>query len=205
MRRVQRDAFVFGEEQLLDEPAVELADVESPGPVSPPGAGPAVEAEGPGTGWLGAESADHRLARVLSLDNPLRLGMLLAYVAAGVGIVAAIFGAGQGARESSRQAPVVEAPRGSTVRVPAVRRVPSEKPPSSRGSRSSEKERPQPTEREGVPTAAGGERSDDAAADPPPVPTVPIAPPPPDPAAAPDSSPDAVPASPEVVAKEFGP
>lgn len=45
MRRPTRDVFELGEEQLLDEPAVELAGAEDPSP-PPPGDGPADEERG---------------------------------------------------------------------------------------------------------------------------------------------------------------
>ena len=47
MRRRSRDVFELGEEQLLDEPAVELSDAEAPLAIPPTGGGPADEERGP--------------------------------------------------------------------------------------------------------------------------------------------------------------
>lgn len=47
MRRRSGDVFELGEEQLLDEPAVELSDAEDPLAIPPDGSGPADEERGP--------------------------------------------------------------------------------------------------------------------------------------------------------------
>ncbi len=83
MRRRERDVFELGEEQLLEEPAVELAEAEGPS-VTPPTRGPESEARGSEDLRPGARSRLRSLPRVPGLDTSFLRGR----VVAGVGVLA---------------------------------------------------------------------------------------------------------------------
>lgn len=82
MRRRSDDVFELGEEQLLDEPAVELSDAEDPPAPHPYGGGPADEERGPeGTAVGMADPARPPILAAIRGRGATGVGAALAAVA----------------------------------------------------------------------------------------------------------------------------
>lgn len=89
MRRRQQDVFEFGEEQLLDEPAVELMDAGEPLASPPPGGGSHDEADGSGEwpgGAGGVREVEPRAHRLAAKRTTAFAAMAVALAAVAIGI-----------------------------------------------------------------------------------------------------------------------
>jgi hypothetical protein len=203
VRRRNRDVFELGQEQLLEEPAVELVEAEGP-PVPPPADGPATEAAEPENSREGSQESVRVRPRVPSLGRLSPNHRVVASALTSLALGGAVL---VGARQALKvDGPIARAPEDSRRdrdrQVATAPGGPARKAPARSPRGADDRVEAAPLSANEQPTSGAVAGTADAESAPVPG-YAPVASPPASETTPPSERPQV--ASPELVAREFGP